>query len=300
MGPTGVTGPAGVAGPTGPTGVTGPAGVAGPTGPIGATGPAGVDGVTGPTGPAGPTDATSHIVTQAAHGLAVGNVVRMVFGNYQKAIASSAIAAEVVGIVGSVIDANNFVLITNGFVSGLSGLTAGTVYFLDPVAPGVLTATPPTTANQVSKPVLIAATTTTGYFHNFRGLVIAAASTLPQQYSFITKLAGYDLLAPNAAGTILTVPAGKTFVLTGAWIVPTSASGITSAASWLIAYDNVAQLTPLKSTGTTLAVGFAQISGAINDPQQFTPAGQPVYIQHAQGIGTALVVDVYIEGYYLF
>lgn len=63
-GPTGATGPSGVAtntGATGPTGVTGPAGVAtntGPTGPIGTTGPTGPSGATGVTGPSGATGPT--------------------------------------------------------------------------------------------------------------------------------------------------------------------------------------------------------------------------------------------------
>jgi hypothetical protein len=63
-GATGLTGPQGVAGPTGATGLTGPQGVAGPTGATGLTGPQGVagptgaTGLTGPQGVAGPTGAT--------------------------------------------------------------------------------------------------------------------------------------------------------------------------------------------------------------------------------------------------
>ena len=53
-GPTGATGPQGLAGVTGPTGATGPQGLDGVTGPTGATGPQGLDGVTGPTGATGP------------------------------------------------------------------------------------------------------------------------------------------------------------------------------------------------------------------------------------------------------
>ena len=37
QGPTGATGPQGIAGATGPTGATGPQGIAGATGPTGAT-----------------------------------------------------------------------------------------------------------------------------------------------------------------------------------------------------------------------------------------------------------------------
>lgn len=54
IGPTGPTGPAGVAGPTGPAGAVGTAGPTGPAGATGPTGPAGVSNIAGPTGPTGP------------------------------------------------------------------------------------------------------------------------------------------------------------------------------------------------------------------------------------------------------
>jgi hypothetical protein len=59
----------------------------------------------------------------------------------------------------------------------LSGLTAGTVYFLSPSSAGALTATAPTTVGQVSKPLLIAYTTTAGYFFDWRGEVLASNPT---------------------------------------------------------------------------------------------------------------------------
>jgi len=124
-------------------------------------------------------------VNQTSHGFSVGNVLTLSGTTYAKAKADTAANAEVVGIVDSVTDANNFVLRTVGKITGLTGLTAGTAYFLDPVTAGALTATEPTTANQVSKPLLIADTTTSGYFYNFRGQVISpsllatVATTLP-------------------------------------------------------------------------------------------------------------------------
>jgi len=53
IGPTGNTGPTGVAGPTGPQGVAGPTGPTGSQGDLGPTGPTGTAGTTGPTGPTG-------------------------------------------------------------------------------------------------------------------------------------------------------------------------------------------------------------------------------------------------------
>ena len=116
-------------------------------------------------------------IAQTSHGLAVGNVVRFDGTNYVKAKADTAADAEVVGIVSAVADANNFTLTTGGRITGLSGLVAGDVYFLDPVTAGALTTTEPTTVGFVTKPLLIADSTTSGYLFNFRGEVIFSGST---------------------------------------------------------------------------------------------------------------------------
>ena len=107
------------------------------------------------------------------HGLAVGDTVRLSGTSYVEASADTQANAEVVGLVVDVADANTFTLLTGGYVTGLSGLTAGAVYFL-PVAAGPLTLTEPSTPGQISKPLLIAATTTTGWWFNWRGSVIGS------------------------------------------------------------------------------------------------------------------------------
>lgn len=83
------------------------------------------------------------------------------------------------GIVIEVVDSDNFVLLTNGYVTGLSGLTAGEVHFLSDTTAGALTTTEPTTATHVSKPLLLADSTTSGYFYNFRGNVIDGGTPQP-------------------------------------------------------------------------------------------------------------------------
>ena len=108
-------------------------------------------------------------IAQTGHGLVVGNVVRHNGTSYVKAQANSAANAEVVGIVAAVADANNFTLHYGGRITGLSGLTAGNVYYLDDDTSGLLTATEPPDAGDVSKPLLMADSTTSGYFFNFRG-----------------------------------------------------------------------------------------------------------------------------------
>jgi hypothetical protein len=113
-------------------------------------------------------------INQVAHGFTAGELVRLSgTSTYDEAQADSAANAEVVGIVSAVADVDNFTLTTSGYVSGLSGLTANTMYFLSPSTAGLLTATEPSTVGQISKPCFYADTTTSGYFINYRGSIVA-------------------------------------------------------------------------------------------------------------------------------
>ncbi len=58
------------------------------------------------------------------------------------------------------------------------GLTAGTTYFLSPSSAGALTSTAPTATGQVSKPVLVAYSTTAGYFFDWRGELLTVQGSL--------------------------------------------------------------------------------------------------------------------------
>lgn len=118
---------------------------------------------------------TSRLLTQAAHGFSVGNQLALSGSTYILAKADTAANCEIVGMVITVIDTNRFVIICEPWISGLSGLTAGTVYFSDPVTAGAFTSTSPNTVGQINKPVLVADTTTSGYFVNYRGELLSAA-----------------------------------------------------------------------------------------------------------------------------
>lgn len=109
-------------------------------------------------------------ITQAAHGLVVGNVVRFDGVNYVLAQADTRANADLVGIVSAVLDINTFTLQLEGPVIGLAGLTAGAVHYLSPTVAGALTNVEPSTLGQISKPVLIASSATDGYIFNWRSL----------------------------------------------------------------------------------------------------------------------------------
>jgi len=137
-----------------------------------------VDGIDGQSVDLRQDAAVTVMVNQTSHGFVVGDVVRLSGANtYTKAQADSAVNTEAVGIVAQVLGVNSFLLCTNGRVTGLPALTANTVYFLSPSSAGALTATEPSTAGQVSKPLLVTDSTTSGFFFNYRGEVIATASS---------------------------------------------------------------------------------------------------------------------------
>lgn len=116
-------------------------------------------------------------VTQSSHGFSVGNLIYNTGSAYAKAIATSEAAAEVLGIVTTVPTANTFTFTTVGELSGiLTGLTPGAAYFLSDSVDGGYTATEPSTVGYVSKPVFVAAGSSTAAFViQSRGQVITAA-----------------------------------------------------------------------------------------------------------------------------
>lgn len=123
---------------------------------------------------------TSREISQSLHGFSVGDVLYFDGSLYVKADASASSTAEVVGVVSEVKDSNTFVLLQSGYLEGLSSLTAGDVYFLSDSTPGLLTTVEPSIIGSVSKPVLIADSSTSGYVVNYRGVVVGGANARTQ------------------------------------------------------------------------------------------------------------------------
>ena len=139
-----------------------------PEGPEGPEGPQGPQGIPGEGGGGSTLE-----VEQTGHALVVGDVVRWNATAYVKAQADSETNAEVAGMVTEVVDVDNFVLTTGGPVEGLAGLVdSNPVYYLSDTVAGALTATEPTDPGEVSKPLLIPTSATTGVFVNMRGALI--------------------------------------------------------------------------------------------------------------------------------
>lgn len=95
-------------------------------------------------------------VSQTAHGFSVWDCVRHDGTSYVEALATTTANAVVLGVVAAVPDVDTFVLQLAGDVTGLSGLTAGSVHYLQDA--GGLGTTPGT----VSVPILLATSSTAG------------------------------------------------------------------------------------------------------------------------------------------
>jgi len=133
---------------------------------------------------------TTNTIIQISHGFVVGDIVYYTGSTYAKAKANSATTSDVVGIVSKATDPDAFTLTMNGYVQNLTGLSAGTAYFLSASTSGALTATEPSVVGQISKPLLIANSTTSGYFYNSRGQIVVAPVTGPTGPTGVTGATG--------------------------------------------------------------------------------------------------------------
>ena len=120
----------------------------------------------------GSSDAVTKSISQSSHGFAVGNILRFNGTDYVKAKADTLANSEVVGMVKTVTDGDNFILLVEGYISGLSSLTSGTLYYLSDATAGIMTSTAPTTVGAIDKPLFIAVSITTGYLFTFKGTTI--------------------------------------------------------------------------------------------------------------------------------
>lgn len=129
------------------------------------------------TGGAGPS--IKETITQAGHGFAAGNSLKFAGGVWAKAQANSAANAEFLGMVESV-SGDDFTVVYGGRITGLSGLTANTLYFLDAATAGDITDTPPSGSN-VRRTVLFATSTTSGIVIQHPGFLGEATGAAEDQ-----------------------------------------------------------------------------------------------------------------------
>jgi hypothetical protein len=113
-------------------------------------------------------------ITTGTSGFTFGTVVRITTDGYTFAIANDPDAAEVVGVLSAIENSYSIVTISgkiDGDFSDVAGgtLSPGCVYFLDPSNHGQITVTEPSTLGQVSKPVILGLSETSGVIVPYRG-----------------------------------------------------------------------------------------------------------------------------------
>lgn len=214
---------------------------------------------------AGSGTSSSRSITQAAHGLAVGNAVYLNGTTYTKAIATSSAAAEAVGVVSVVTDANTFTLVTHGHLTGLTGLTAGSTYFVSETTAGALSTTEPAAPN-VSKPVMLADSTTSGYVLNMRGTIGSASGTSVEprmtRLTLASDITNATVTPASLTGMSFTFEANATYVI-DMYMIATSAAittGYGFAIDTSVAVTNIALTFGHQLANTGTLTGGSSIS----------------------------------------
>jgi len=258
-GESGVSAYSGFSGAPGEAGESGYSGISGALGPTGATGDSGFSGFSGFNVGAGET--VKRTFTQAGHGFAVQNVVYRASGSFELAKADAEATAEAVGIVESV-DGDDFTIVLAGYISGLSGLTDASVYYVSKDVAGQITTTEPIGGTEVSKPILIATGTTTGFVVNMRGLIGAGGPD--SGYSGFSGDAGETGISgfSRTSGFSGTTGGGVTWISKSANYTANSFEGIladTSGGAWTLT------LPESPSVGDIVAVSDATSSFSENN-----------------------------------
>jgi hypothetical protein len=113
-----------------------------------------------------------------AHSFVVNDVIGWSGGTYNKAIANGCYDGEVLGIVTKCFDANSFEVTQAGYYSGFTTcFIPNTTYFLSASIAGCLTSIEPVTPNYISKSVLIATSSNSGWVLPYAGYVITSGIT---------------------------------------------------------------------------------------------------------------------------
>jgi hypothetical protein len=116
-------------------------------------------------------------INQTSHGFSVGDFIGWSGGTYNKAIADGLYDGEFIGLVSDVESTDIFKVVQAGYVTGLTSLVADTTYFLSPTTAGLITTDEPTGNTQISKTVLIADSSTTGWILPYAGYVITTGTS---------------------------------------------------------------------------------------------------------------------------
>ena len=163
----------------------------------------------------GNTSASGEKVTkqicQVSHGFNVKDVIGWSGGTYNKAIADGLYDGEVIGIVSKCYNANCFDLTQAGYITGLTSLSINTTYFLSDITAGLLTSIEPTSNTHISKSILIANSSTSGWVLPYAGYVIISGTNAGGTWGSITGVLSGQTDLQNALNAKLNISSFNTY-----------------------------------------------------------------------------------------
>lgn len=118
-------------------------------------------------------NALEKLITQNNHGFIVGQVVTFNGTQYVLAKADSIFDSQGIVMVSSIVDANDFYVVQDGYVIQLPlARPPGVQYYLDPVVAGGLTAIRPSGVGQIVLPCFVSTASFEGYFQSNAGQMV--------------------------------------------------------------------------------------------------------------------------------
>ncbi len=193
---------------------------------------------------------TSKETITAANSFVAGDIVRRTSVGYTKAQADSAANAETLGLIESA-TGSDFTIVYFGKLSLTAhGFTVGDVIFLSAGTAGLLTATEPSTAGQVSKPVALALDADNLLVTNMRGIQLGSAG------------AGYTSTTLNVSNVTLT-PGTSPWLqkLSGTCNAPLTVNILRTGAATGNKYE--VALSDVNTTGTNTLIFQENSSGSL-------------------------------------
>jgi hypothetical protein len=150
-------------------------------------------------------------ICQISHGFNIKDVIGWSGGTYNKAIANGLYDGEVIGIVSKCYNANCFDLTQSGYITGLTSLSVNATYYLSDITAGLLTSIEPTGNTHISKSVLIANSSTSGWVLPYAGYVITSGSSAGGTWGSITGVLSGQTDLQNALNAKLDILLFSTF-----------------------------------------------------------------------------------------
>lgn len=213
---------------------------------------------------------------QTSHGFLLGEFIGYSGGTYNKAIANGSYDGEFIGVITEVIDTNNFKVTQAGYVSGLTGLSANTTYWLSPTVEGEITGTEPTSEGQIAKPILLADSSESGWVFPYPGFVITTGDSLNFE---VISVACSDEISDLASTSGIT-----TFRMPFAMALNEVRASVTSAPS------GTSIVVDINESGSSILSTLISIDS--NEKTSTTASSQPVISDSTLSDDSEITIDL--------